>query len=76
MKPIKVGLLGIGTVGSGVWTVLGRNREEISRRAGREIQIAMVADKDTERAKRITGGGVRVTGDAYEVVRDPEIDPK
>ena len=74
MKPIKVGLLGIGTVGSGVWTVLGRNREEISRRAGREIQIAMVADKDTERAKRITGGGVRVTGDAYEVVRDPEID--
>ncbi len=74
MKPIKVGLLGIGTVGSGVWTVLGRNREEISRRAGREIQIAMVADKDTERAKRITGGDVRVTGDAYEVVRDPEID--
>ncbi len=74
MKPIKVGLLGIGTVGSGVWTVLGRNREEISRRAGREIQIAMVADKDTERAKRITGGDVRVTADAYEVVRDPEID--
>jgi len=74
MKPIKVGLLGIGTVGSGVWTVLGRNREEISRRAGREIQIAMVADKDTERAKKITGGKVAVTGDANEVMTDPDID--
>ncbi len=74
MKPINVGLLGIGTVGSGVWEVLGRNQEEITRRAGRGIVIAKVADKDTERAKKLTGGKVAVTGDANEVVSDPNID--
>ncbi|MBM3345327.1 MAG: homoserine dehydrogenase [Betaproteobacteria bacterium] len=74
MKPIKVGLLGIGTVGVGVWEVLGRNQEEITRRAGRGIVIARVADKDTERAKKVTGGKVAVTGDANEVVTDPNID--
>ncbi|HLB17183.1 MAG TPA: homoserine dehydrogenase, partial [Burkholderiales bacterium] len=50
MKPINVGLLGIGTVGGGTWSVLARNREEIQRRAGREIRITMVADKDLEKA--------------------------
>ncbi len=74
MKPIQVGLLGIGTVGGGVWEVLSRNQEEITRRAGRGIVIAKVADKDTERAKQVTGGKVAVTGDANEVVTDPNID--
>ena len=74
MKPINVGLLGIGTVGGGTWTVLARNQEEISRRAGREIRISMVADKDLERAKKLTAGRARVTADALEVVRDPEVD--
>jgi homoserine dehydrogenase len=74
MKPIKVGLLGIGTVGGGTWQVLARNQEEITRRAGRGIEIAMVADKDQARAKELTGGKVKVTGDAFEVVRDPSID--
>ena len=74
MKPIQVGLLGIGTVGGGVWEVLNRNQEEITRRAGRGIVIAKVADKDTERAKQVTGGKVAVTGDANEVVTDPNID--
>ena len=74
MKPINVGLLGIGTVGGGTWTVLARNQEEISRRAGREIRISMVADKDLERAKKLTAGRARVTADAFEVVRDPEVD--
>lgn len=74
MKPINVGLLGIGTVGGGTWTVLTRNQEEITRRAGRPIQITAVADRDTERATAMTGGAVRVTGDAFEVVRDPSID--
>ncbi len=74
MKPIKVGLLGIGTVGSGTWEVLARNQEEITRRAGRGIVIAKVADKDIERARKITGGKAAVTGDANEVVNDPEID--
>src|SRR5512139_2398645 len=74
MKPIKVGLLGIGTVGGGTWAVLERNREEISRRAGRDIEISVVADKDVERARRLVAGKARVTADAFEVVRDPAID--
>jgi homoserine dehydrogenase len=63
MKPIQVGLLGIGTVGSGTFNVLQRNQEEIKRRAGRGIEITMVADLDTARAKRrcrpagVQGGG-------------------
>ena len=74
MKPINVGLLGIGTVGGGTWAVLARNREEISRRAGRDIRISVVADKETLKARKLTGGNARVTADAFEVVRDPEID--
>ena len=49
MKPINVGLLGIGTVGGGTFTVLDRNKQEISRRAGRAIAISVVADKDLDR---------------------------
>ena len=74
MKSIKVGLLGIGTVGAGTFTVLERNAEEIRRRAGRPIEIMMVADLDTERAKQITGGKVQVVDDARLVVNHPEID--
>jgi homoserine dehydrogenase len=74
MKPINVGLLGIGTVGGGTWTVLTRNQEEITRRAGRPIQITAVADRDIARAQQMTDGKVKVTGDAFEVVRDPDID--
>ncbi|MGB7541468.1 MAG: homoserine dehydrogenase, partial [Burkholderiales bacterium] len=74
MKPINVGLLGIGTVGGGTWTVLSRNQEEISRRAGRAIRISVVADKDLDKAKKLVAGKARVTADAYEVVRDPDVD--
>jgi len=74
MKPINVGLLGIGTVGGGVWNVLARNREEISRRAGREIRIAAVADKDVEKARRLVGRAAKVSADALEVVASPDID--
>jgi homoserine dehydrogenase len=74
MKPINVGLLGIGTVGGGTWNVLARNREEISRRAGRDIRISVVADKEVEKAKKLTGGAARVVADAFAVVRDPEVD--
>ena len=73
-KPINVGLLGIGTVGGGTFTVLQRNEEEITRRAGRPIRITVVADRHLEHAKKITGGACRVTDDAFSVVSDPEVD--
>ena len=60
MNPIRVGLLGAGTVGSGTFNVLRRNQEEIQRRAGRGIEITMVADLDTARARALVGDGVRV----------------
>jgi homoserine dehydrogenase len=74
MKPVRVGLLGIGTVGGGTFAVLARNQGEIERRAGRGIEITMIADKDTARAEKIAGGRVRVTADAAEVVISPEIE--
>jgi len=74
MKPINVGLLGIGTVGGGTFTVLSRNAEEIARRAGRPIQITVVADKNLELAKTVTKGACRITDDAFSVVNDPEVD--
>ncbi|OGT05525.1 MAG: homoserine dehydrogenase [Gallionellales bacterium RIFCSPLOWO2_02_60_31] len=74
MKPINVGLLGIGTVGGGTFTVLQRNAEEIARRAGRPIRIIVVADRDLALAKRVTGGACRITDDAFSVVSDPEVD--
>ena len=74
MKPIQVGLFGIGTVGSGTFNVLARNREEIVRRAGRDIVISMVADLDTERAERIVKGRAIVTANAEDILSNPEID--
>ena len=62
MKPIQVGLLGIGTVGSGTYKVLTRNQEEIRRRAGRAIEITMVADLDVDRARSVVGDGVKAGG--------------
>jgi homoserine dehydrogenase len=61
-------------VGGGTWSVLDRNREEISRRAGRDIRISVVADQDVERAKRITGGTVRIVPDAVAVVASADVD--
>ena len=74
MKPINVGLLGIGTVGGGTYTVLTRNQEEITRRAGRPIHIIKVADKNIAHAKQFTGGAVEVTDDAFTLVSDPGLD--
>ena len=74
MKPIQVGLLGIGTVGGGTFNVLQRNQEEIQRRAGCGIRIAMVADLDTARARRIVGDSAQIVSDAREIIANPEID--
>jgi homoserine dehydrogenase len=74
MKSINVGLLGIGTVGGGTFTVLARNQEEIARRAGGAITMKMVADKDLDRARSIVGERAVVTADAGEVVTNPDID--
>ena len=74
MNPIQVGLLGIGTVGSGTFRVLQRNQEEIRRRAGRGIAITMVADLDTERARAIVGEAAQVVADARQVIANPAID--
>jgi homoserine dehydrogenase len=74
MDPIKVGLLGIGTVGGGTFRVLTRNQEEIRRRAGRGIEITMVADLDAAHARSIAGDGVSIVTDAREVIASPDID--
>jgi homoserine dehydrogenase len=74
MKPIQVGLLGVGTVGSGTFQVLARNQAEIRRRAGREIQITMVADLDQARAREVVGPKVQVVKDAREIIANPAID--
>jgi homoserine dehydrogenase len=74
MKAIQVGLLGIGTVGGGTFSVLNRNREEIARRAGCDITMTVVADKDLQRARRLVGEHAIITADADEVVNRPDID--
>lgn len=74
MKPIKVGLLGLGVVGGGTWKVLTANAEEIARRAGRRIEVVAAAARDLDKARKLVGDGVRLTRDGLDVVRDPEID--
>jgi len=74
MDPVKVGLLGLGTVGGGTATILKRNAKEIARRTGREIEIDFIATLDPERATELGIANIRLTQDAYEVVNDPDID--
>ena len=74
MKPMNIGLLGIGTVGLGTYRVLNRNQEEIQRRAGRNIRISMVADIDVERARSLVGPDCVVVSDGRQIIANPEID--
>ncbi len=74
MKPIHIGILGLGTVGGGTFTVLKRNGEEIARRAGRKIVVKMVADKDLQKVRGLVGNDAIITDDAHEVTCNPDID--
>ena len=74
MKPIQVGLIGIGTVGGGVFEVLRRNQEEIKRRAGRGIEVTMVSRRDQAKARAMVGEDAKVVADPRDIIRNPEID--
>ena len=74
MKPIQVGVLGIGTVGTGVFEVLRRNQEEIKRRAGRGIEIVAVSRRDRAKAREIVGDAALVVEDPRDIIRNPDID--
>ncbi len=73
MKPINVGLLGLGTVGGGTLTVLRRNATEITRRAGREIRVIRAAVRNLDKAK-LLAGDLPLSTNPFDVVDDPEID--
>ena len=73
-KELRVGLLGIGTVGGGTFNVLKRNAAEITRRTGVNIHIVQVADRNTALAAEITGNASIVTDDAFAVVSNPNVD--
>ena len=74
MKPFKVALVGIGTVGSGVFKVLQRNQAEIKARTGRGIEITVVADRNVNHARSIVGDGAEVVDDAFAAIANPDID--
>ena len=74
MKPIQVGLMGMGTVGTGTFEVLKRNQEEIKRRAGRGIEITMIADLNTARAQELAGPEVQVVPNAQALIDNPNLD--
>ncbi|MTV37905.1 homoserine dehydrogenase [Duganella radicis] len=74
MKPIKVGLLGVGNVGGGTFDVLARNQEEIRRRAGRSIEVVAVSARNLERARTRTGGKVAVVANPMDIVNNPDIE--
>jgi len=74
MKPIQVGLLGLGTVGGGTIEVLRRNREEISRRAGREIVIRAATARDLKKQRNVPLDGIEIVASAEALVDRPDID--
>jgi homoserine dehydrogenase len=74
LNPVKVGLLGLGTVGGGTLNVLTRNADEIARRAGRGIQITHAAAKQYDPSRLVGLENVEVTDDAFSVVDNPELE--
>jgi homoserine dehydrogenase len=74
VKPIRIGLLGFGTVGRGTYEVLQRNQQEIARRAGRGIEVAAIAVRDVDKARAIVGSTIPLSSDVNDVIRNPDID--
>ena len=74
MKPVKVGLLGLGTVGSGTFNVLWRNAEEIARRAGRGIEITHAAAREYNPDSLLDTGSIEISDDAFALVDNPDLD--
>lgn len=74
MKPVKIGVLGLGTVGGGTVNVLKRNAEEITRRAGREIVVSRASARNLTQRRICDTQGIALTADPFEIVNDPEID--
>jgi len=74
LRPVNVGILGLGTVGSGTFTVLGRNRAEMARRIGRDIQVVMAAERDLAQVTLASTDGVSLVDDAFQVVSAPAVD--
>jgi homoserine dehydrogenase len=74
VEPVKIGILGLGTVGSGTVNVLTRNADEIQRRAGRGIRVVSAAARDLKRKRNCPTAGIRLTADAQEIVNDPEVE--
>lgn len=74
MKPVKVGLLGLGTVGGGTVSVLKRNAEEIQRRAGRGIEVVIAAARDLKKARNVDTGNIQLTTDTQAVVDHPDVE--
>jgi len=73
LKPVNVGVLGLGTVGGGTVNVLKRNAEEITRRAGRGIVVSHAAARDPDKQRICDTSGITLTNDPFEVVNDPDV---
>ncbi|MDU5950313.1 MAG: homoserine dehydrogenase, partial [Paenibacillus macerans] len=74
MKPVKVGLLGLGTVGTGVVRIVEGHQEDLSSQVGSPIRIEKIAVKNLEKPRSIAIDRAKLTEDPWEVIRDPEID--
>ena len=74
MKALKIGILGLGTVGAGVFNVLKRNQDEIIRRTGRGIEVVMVCRRNIAAAQEIVGNTVPAVADPYALINHPEIE--
>lgn len=74
MKQLNVGILGLGTVGGGTYTVLTRNADEMARRTGVDIKVSQVADKNVDRVKSLVSGDTSITDDAFALVSNPDVD--